>query len=68
MISHLGTVFLFAARYAHHRQTGAALAVVTAIKAGWDDLTPQVKKQLQQESHEATFNPEDWNELRKLKV
>lgn len=61
---HINPVLLFAARYAHARNTGAALAVVTALKACWPALTPDIRSQLLRESGEAQYNHEDWEELR----
>jgi hypothetical protein len=55
---------VFAARYAHHRNTGAALLVTTAVKQCWHKLDKRTKEQILRESHEATFNFEDWNSLR----
>lgn len=60
----INPVLLFAARYAHGRNTGAALAVVTALKACWPALTPEIRNQLLRESEEAQYNHEDWMELR----
>ena len=54
------TCLIFAARYAHHRQTGAALQVVTAIAQNWDKLSDHTREQLQREAKEATTNLEDW--------
>jgi hypothetical protein len=54
------TCLIFAARYAHHRNTGAALMVVNAILQNWDRITPRVREQLQREAEEATYNLEDW--------
>ena len=61
------TVWIFAARYAHHRNTGAAWAVVNSVKSNWDLFDEATKNQLIKESHEATHNQEDWEVLRKLK-
>lgn len=55
---------MFSARYAHHRNTGAALLVTTALKQCWDKMDKRTKEQIIRESHEATTNFEDWNSLR----
>lgn len=60
----IDSVLIFAARYAHGRNTGAALAVVTALKACWRALTPELKSQLLREADEAQYNHEDWEELK----
>ena len=59
---------VFAARYAHTRDTGAAYFVVNAIIKNWDKLSLEEKKQLKQEAkNEATCSHEDWNRLIKMK-
>lgn len=55
---------LFAARYAHHRNTGGASMVVTALKQCWHKIDDQTKDQIIRESHEATANLDDWQSLR----
>lgn len=60
----LETCVVYAARYAHHRKTGAALLVVDSIIAHWNQLSGSVKETLVRESREATTNPEDWERLR----
>jgi len=60
----LQSCIVFAARYAHSRNTGAALSVINAIKANWDKLDEGTKEDLRRESHEATENLHDWSELR----
>ena len=62
----LGTILIFAARYAHNRNTGAALAVCRAIENEWRYITRETQEQLQRESYEATCNIEDWEIIRKL--
>ena len=61
------SMWVFAARYAHHRGTGAAWAVVRSVGSNWDKFDEETKNQLIKESHEATHNQEDWEVLRKLK-
>jgi hypothetical protein len=58
------TALIFAARYAHSRETGGAFAVVLAIEECWHQLTQQTKDQLIRESREATCNHDDWQRLR----
>jgi TRAP-type C4-dicarboxylate transport system substrate-binding protein len=60
-------VFLFAARYAHTRSTGASYAVVSAIKEHWHSLSEQTQKQLKREAkNDALTNLDDWAELEEL--
>ena len=54
------TMFVLAARYAHNRQTGAALQVVTEILKKWDRISDFTKEQLKREAKEASFNHDDW--------
>ena len=60
------TCLVFAARYAHNRQTGASLAVLTAIKENWEDIRQHTRDQLKSEASEATCNLTDWEELKEL--
>lgn len=55
------TVYVFAARYTHHRATGGTYAVTRALALVWDRLSDNTKKQIEEEAyHEATKNREDW--------
>lgn len=55
---------VFAARYAHTRNTGAASMVVNTILENWDRLIPETQEQLKREAeYEATCNFEDWGKL-----
>ena len=55
---------VFAARYAHTRETGAANMVVTTLLAHWDRLIPETQAQLKREAaNEATCNKDDWQRL-----
>jgi hypothetical protein len=58
------TCYVFAARYAHNRGTGAAFAVVSALKRVWWELSPGTQKQILRESHDATQCESDWEDLR----
>ena len=61
--------FVYAARYAHNRGTGAALQVVNAILSNWDSFSVRVKIQLKHEAkNEATCNMEDWERLTERSV
>jgi hypothetical protein len=65
--SHLvDTTLVFAARYAHHRNTGAAYAVTQAIKQAWPAIAAETRLQILRESHEATASLEDWQALREF--
>lgn len=57
------SVYIYAARYAHHRATGAALQVVSEILNNWDRLPKQVQGQLKREAQEVTSNHDDWQRL-----
>ena len=58
------TCLIFAARYAHDRNTGAALMVVNAIMHNWDRLTQHTKDQLFREARAwAGYNLDDWYRL-----
>lgn len=62
------SVVVFAARYAHHRNTGASLLVCNHIKRNWDRYCQNTQQMLQRETEEAQFNPSDWERITKLKV
>jgi hypothetical protein len=64
----LGTILIFAARYAHNRPTGAALAVCRSIENEWKNLSASDQMQLIRESHEATCNDDDWQIIRRLPI
>ena len=53
-------VLVFAARYAHGRNTGAAFMVVRDILSVWDCLSEYTKEQLYRESFEASYCKDDW--------
>lgn len=59
----MDNIYIMAARYAHHRKTGASYVVVSQILKDWDKLTQQARDQLQREAHEASCNFEDWKLL-----
>ena len=56
----LQVVYVFAARYTHHRDTGGTLAVVSALRLVWAKLSDSTKDQILRESAEATTNRDDW--------
>lgn len=68
MISVEESILVFAARYAHHRSTGASLNVIHNIIAAWDDLSTTTQSQILRERKEATFNQDDWKRLDGLEV
>ncbi len=69
MTNYENGVYIYAARYAHKRNTGAALQVVSSIVKNWDKLSIETQLQLQSEAVEdATFNLDYWDELKKLEV
>jgi hypothetical protein len=66
MNHNIESCLVFAARYSHNRNTGAASLVVNAIKDEWDGLEPYTKVQIIKESHEATTNLDTWESFRKF--
>lgn len=64
MNNELNSCFIFAARYAHARNTGAARLVVNSILDHWDELDPRIQIQLIAEAkNEAMYDFEDWQRL-----
>ena len=64
MNNNLQSCLVYAARYAHTRNTGAALQVVNEILMHWDSLSTNTKKQLKREAkNETLFNKEDWKRI-----
>ncbi len=64
MTDYEASVYLFAARYARTRNTGAALIVVNNIIAAWDEIPHRVLKKIISETRqEAEYCVEDWNLL-----
>lgn len=64
MTNELNSCFIFAARYAHDRNTGAARQVVNSILGRWDELDPRIKIQLIAEArNDAMYDLEDWQRL-----
>lgn len=60
----LDQMLIYAARYAHNRETGAALQVVDCAIKNWSILDEKTRVQLAQEaSNEATCNIDDWQKL-----
>jgi len=58
------TALVFAARYTHHRNTGATLAVVRCLIFNWERIDVIIKAQILREAyHEATTNSDDWQLL-----
>ena len=66
MNSDLGSMLIYAARYAHTRKTGAAMQVVNCAVRNWGALDHRHKLQLLRESKEATCNLDDWKRLRRV--
>ena len=64
MHNDIQTVFVLAARYSHNRETGAAFIVVRSLKKHWNQFNELTRDQIIKESHEATTNQDDWEELR----
>lgn len=62
--SNLQTALVFAARYAHGRNTSASYIVNQALRANWENLSPFTQAQLISESCEARYCLEDWEWLR----
>lgn len=58
------SVFIFAARYSHTKQTGGAMFVVYAILKNWDRFPVSTQQILIKEAkNEATCNMEDWEKI-----
>tara|TARA_R110001632_G_scaffold81300_1_gene181127 strand:+ start:59 stop:253 length:195 start_codon:yes stop_codon:yes gene_type:complete len=57
------SMYVFAARYAHTRFTGAAHRVVNEILKDWGNISESTRIQLRVEAIEATCNLEDWKRL-----
>jgi len=60
--------YVFAARYAHSRNTGAAHMVVKALMVNWAAFSEQTKNQILKETFEATHNDSDWTALRNFAI
>lgn len=63
MNGQLENCLVYAARYAHDRQTGASFQIVSAILSHWDLISVDTKKTLIKEAKKATYNKEDWGRL-----
>lgn len=64
MNNNLQSCLVYAARYAHTHDTGAALQVVNEILKHWDSLSTNTKEQLKREAkNETLFNKEDWKRI-----
>lgn len=59
----LGSMLVYAARYAHTRNTGAAMQVVNCAIRNWSNIKEEHRVQLSKETKDATCNFEDWNKL-----
>ena len=58
------SIYIYAARYAHTRRTGAALQVVNEILNNWYRFSKQAQQQIVREAkHDATENLSDWKKL-----
>lgn len=69
MDKYLQNCLVFAARYAHSRQTGAALMVCKTIEKHWSELDAETQAQLKREAAaEAVGNESDWAILANLPV
>ena len=60
------TMLVFAARYAHNRNIGAALTVVSSIIDQWPNITISTREQLVREAREAEYNKPCWKRLADL--
>jgi hypothetical protein len=60
----LQNCLVYAARYAHHRNTGAAMQVCMSIIYYYDQLDVDILNNLYNESFEAVYNRDDWNSMR----
>lgn len=55
------TVYVFASRYTHNRDTGGAFVVINALKDVWGHLSIRTKDQIIKESKESSSN--DWDDF-----
>lgn len=62
------SIWVYAARYCHHRQTGAAFQVVNSILLHWDEFDPDTQDQLIKEAGGATSNLDDWVKVVNIKA
>ena len=62
------SILIYAARYAHTRNTGAAFTVVMEIRNAWDNIGQHAQEQIKKEAKEATFNLDMWNLLDDLVI
>jgi hypothetical protein len=58
------TALVFAARYTHHRNTGATLLLVRFLIFNWERIDVIIKAQILREAYQgATTNRDDWQVL-----
>ncbi len=63
MTENEASIYVYAARYAHDRNTAAAYQVVKEILHVWDSLPERIQNQLKREAKKATYNRNDWQRL-----
>lgn len=63
---HEASIWVYAARYTHKRNTGAAFQVVNSILLHWEEFDFDTQKDLIKEAHEAKYNLDDWARIIKL--
>jgi hypothetical protein len=58
------TALVFAARYTHHRNTGATLMIVRCLMFNWGRIDQTTRDQILREAYQyATTNRDDWKKL-----
>jgi len=58
------TALVFAARYTHHRNTGATLLLVRCLMFNWERIDQLTRDQILREAYQdATTNHDDWQVL-----
>jgi len=58
------TALVFAARYTHHRNTGATLMIVRCLMFNWERIDQTTRDQILREAYnEAQYNRDDWQVL-----
>lgn len=62
--SAMQTALVFAARYSHDRNTGAATMVIRALRESWSRLEQHNRVQILRETREAVYNTHEWQEFR----
>lgn len=63
---YIQTMYVFALRYLHNRETAGVSLGIETVEREWHRLSRHTQEQIQKETTEATYYPELWAKLRKL--